>query len=563
MLFVALVLLVSPSIPRADISNPLLAVDTSSPRSTMRTFFELTDAWESAYLEGLADSNAAGRAAAQRVMLKLLRLLDLSEVPPSLHKNVGRETIVSLVDITRRIDVPALDSIPDAKAFPDATKSASWSIPNTEITIARMSEGTRKGAFLFNSETVARANEFYSLVKNLPLKRPARVQDWRDVELHSHGWMIPSHFVYRLPDILKRPVLDTPAWKVLGSFLVIVFTSIIVLLWYRLIRPRPFSHGPASYMHRLLTPLAMFVATYSASFFITNQINAIGTFDDVVNFAAVTVLYVAAAWAIWLAVFVVIEWVIASPAIPDQSFDANLLRLLGRVIGFVGVAMVAAYGAQQLGVHVLGIIAGLGVGGLAVALAAQSSIENLIGGLNLYADRPLRVGDFCEYGTTRGHVEHIGLRSTKIRSLDRTVTSVPNSQLAKTHITNYAYRDQMLFWHFLDLRYETTTEQLRFLVLSIREFLASHPRVRNDAAKPRVHIIGFGDWSIKVEVYAYIDTRQRPEFLAIQEELTLKIIDLVKDSGSDFAFPSQTTYIARDTRAGQERPPVGATAIEG
>jgi MscS family membrane protein len=119
--------------------------------------------------------------------------------------------------------------------------------------------------------------------------------------------------------------------------------------------------------------------------------------------------------------------------------------------------------------------------------------------------------------------------------------------LAKMHVTNYTLRDQMLFHHVLDLRYETTTGQLRAISTGIRTFLSSHPKVRQDLAIPRVHVIGFGDWSIKVEVYAYVDATELPKFLVIQEELAVTLVDLVRKSGTEFAFPSQTTYLAQDS----------------
>ncbi len=319
-----------------------------------------------------------------------------------------------------------------------------------------------------------------------------------------------------------------------------------MLVLRRLTEPKPEDYSPSSYLRRLLMPAAVIVAVFGAKLLISEQVNVIGTFAEMVEFTLAIAFYAAAAWAAWFAIFVVMEWIIESPRIPDQSLDANLLRLLARIIGILSIASIAAYGAQQLGLPVLGVLAGLGVGGLAVALAAQSSIENLIGGLNLYADRPIRVGDFCEYAGIKGHVEHIGLRSTRIRGLDRTVTSVPNSVLAKNLITNYAPRDQMLFQHVLDLRYETTTGQLRALCTAIRTFLSSHPKVRQDITLPRVHVVGFGDWSIKVEVYTYVDATELPKFLAIQDELAVAIIDLVRKSGAEFAFPSQTTYLAQD-----------------
>ena len=545
----ALLILVYPTAPGAQHGNPLLAVDTSSPQGTMRTFFDLTEELESSYQSAKADPSPTRQASLQRIMEKLRRLLDLRQVPPASRRKVGADTIVFLVDVLRRIDVPSLEAIPDAKALRSSGEPEHWTVPGSEITISRVTDGANTGRFLFNSETVSQAEEFYSLVKNLPSKHPTKVPSWRNVQLQAHGWMIPPQLVYSLPENLRWSVLDTPLWKLLGSFIVLALAAVTVVLWHRLTWPKNSGRGPAKYILRLLTPLALLGSICVARILINDQILVVGTFAEIFEFAADLVIYLAVAWVVWLTIFSVIEWVIASPAIPDEGLDASLLRLLGRVSGIVGIAMVAAHGAQQLGLPVLGVLAGLGVGGLAVALAAQSSLENFIGGVNLYADRPIRLGDFCEYGAIKGHVEHIGLRSTKIRALDRTVTSVPNSQLAKTHVTNYTSRDQMLFQHILDLRYETTTKQLRFLVFSIRGFLSSHRKVGKDIAVPRVHVVGLGDWSIKVEVYAYVTTRTVPDFLVVQEELMLRIIELVDQAGSGFAFPSQTTYIARDTTA--------------
>lgn len=512
----------------------------------MRTFQQLTEALETATLELRTAPTAAKQAEVEGLAQKVISVLDLSGVPPTARRDAGGDAFVFLVDVLRRIEVPPLEAIPDSRAFPDVEKPASWTIPGSEITIARLMQGPKKGKFVFDTETVARAGEFYAIIKHLPLRTPARVPSWREAQLQLHGWMIPRGLVGVLPETLKGPVFDTPAWKAIATSIVVALLAGILGLWRRLTAPKPEEYSPTSYLRRLLFPTAMVVAIFLAKFLVGFQINVIGTFAEVVEFALAIALYVAAAWAAWLAVFVVIEWIIASPKIPDQSLDANLLRLLARLIGILTVASIAAYGAQQLGLPVLGVIAGFGVGGLAVALAAQSSIENLIGGLNLYADRPIRVGDFCEYAGIKGHVEHIGLRSTRIRGLDRTVTTVPNSVLAKVQVTNYALREQTLFHHVLDLRYETTTHQLRVISTSIRTFLSSHPKVRHDLSAPRVHIVGFGDWSIKVEVYAYVDATEHPKFLAIQEELALAIIELLKKSGAEFAFPSLTTYVARD-----------------
>lgn len=538
------------AVPAAAIDrNPLLAVDASSPRATLQTFQTLAAEVENTVIAMRAAPSAASQAKIYRLMQKLGSLLDLSDIPPASRRDMGRDAIVFLVDVLRRIEVPPLESIPGDDQFPDVTKPASWTIPGTEITISRVLSGPKAGKFVFDADTVARVGEFYSLVKNLPLKVPARISNWRMEQLQLHGWMIPSSLVEALPAALTVPVFDTPIWKILATVVLFSLMGVLIAIWGRVTKPSPAAHSPKSYLQRLLLPAGVLLAVFAASSMNAFQIITVGRVSNAIDFALAVVWYVAAAWAAWMLIFVIIESIIESPTIPDQSLDANLLRLLGRVLGILSVAGIVGYGAQEVGLPVVGVIAGLGVGGLAVALAAQSSIENLIGGLNLYADRPIRVGDFCDYAGIQGHVEHIGLRSTRIRALDRTVTSVPNSLLAKVHITNYALRDQMLFRHTLDLRYETTTAQLRDLANAITSYLDGHPKVVRNVSLPRVRVIGFGDWSMKMEIYAYVNATELPVFLIIQQELAIAIIDLVRQSGADFAFPSQTVYLTKDALA--------------
>ena len=203
-----------------------------------------------------------------------------------------------------------------------------------------------------------------------------------------------------------------------------------------------------------------------------------------------------------------------------------------------------AVGADRLGVPVYGIVAGLGVGGLAIALAAQPTIENLLGGLSLFADKPVRVGDVCKYGDAVGTVEAIGIRSARIRGVDRTLTTIPNAALAKMPIVNLTRRDQMLIQTVIGLRYETNPEQLRYVLVKLREMLLGHPRVDPDPARAR--FIGFGASSLDIEVFAYVMTRDWAEFLGIREDILLRVMDIVEQGGAAFAFPSQTLYLGRD-----------------
>lgn len=199
---------------------------------------------------------------------------------------------------------------------------------------------------------------------------------------------------------------------------------------------------------------------------------------------------------------------------------------------------------DNFGFNVTALVAGLGVGGIAVALAAQKSIENLFGGIMLYADRPVRVGDFCKFAGQVGTVEEIGMRSTRIRTLERTIVTVPNAEFSNLHLENFAERDFIRLYTVLGLRYETTPEQLRHVLVGLRKLLYAHPGISNDPA--RVRFVSFGAYSLDVEITAYAATSDWAEFLGIREDFFLAAMDVVEASGTGFAFPSQTLYLAQD-----------------
>lgn len=199
---------------------------------------------------------------------------------------------------------------------------------------------------------------------------------------------------------------------------------------------------------------------------------------------------------------------------------------------------------QNLGVNITALVAGLGVGGLAVALAAQKSLENLFGGVTIVADQPVRVGDFCRFGDRVGTVEDIGLRSTRVRTLDRTVVTIPNAEFSSLQLENFAQRDRFWWNPTLGLRYETTPDQIRFVLVETRKLLYSHPRVDPDPA--RVRFVRFGAYSLDIEIFAYLHAADVSESLEIGEDLSLRIMEIIATAGTGFAFPSQTLYVRKD-----------------
>ena len=203
------------------------------------------------------------------------------------------------------------------------------------------------------------------------------------------------------------------------------------------------------------------------------------------------------------------------------------------------------------GVDVTTGLAALGLGGLALALGAQKTIENLVGSVTLITDQPIRIGDFCKVGDTMGTVEKIGMRSTRIRTLDRTVVTIPNGEFSSSRIENFAFRDRFWFHPVFGLRYETTPEQIRYLLVELRSLLYAHPMVTDDPA--RVRFIGLGADSINLEIFTYILAANYDEYLEVKEDLLLRMMDIVGDSGTGFAFPSQTVYFGKDSGLSKEK----------
>ena len=174
---------------------------------------------------------------------------------------------------------------------------------------------------------------------------------------------------------------------------------------------------------------------------------------------------------------------------------------------------------------------------MAIALAAQKTIEDLFGGISVISDRPILVGDVCHFGGRTGTVMHIGLRSTRIRTPDRTVISVPNGQFATMTLENISGRDKIWFHPTLNLRRDTASDQLLQVLVSFREILTGHPKV--ETGKIPVRFVGVGPYSLDVEVNAYVKTADYDEFLAVQQELLLRILQAVEQAGTRLAVPLQ------------------------
>lgn len=527
--------------------SPLRPPDRSSPRATLKTFLDACDAIAAFIAHEYIPAPSSAKFG-RLVDLSAVPVdsLDVSALPPAARLKGSRAAVLSLYEVLSRVELPPSDRIPDAK---DVAAGAGggltrWVVPDTEIALVRVQAGPRSGEWVFSPDTVARAGDFYERVRHLPYRRPVPMEGAKEMVVSGGGWMIPHGFVQSMPAALRAPVADQAVWKWIGLGLVLALAVVFVGVAYRVSQLGAERNRFLNALAELALPASILVAAPVVAYLALVQLNLIDEPGVVVGVAATEIMFFAAAWLSWRLAPVVAEAIIASPRIGPESIDAHLIRVTARLLAIVGSASFIALGAERLGAPVYGIVAGLGVGGLAIALAAQPTIENLIGGLNLFADKPIRVGDVCRYGTDIGTVEAIGIRSTRIRGADRTLTTIPNAALAKMPIVNLTRRDRILIQTVIGLRYETTPEQLRYVLVRLRELLLGHPRVDPDTARAR--FVGLGNSSLDIEVFAYVTTRDWAEFLGIREDILLRIVDVVEEGGTAIAFPSQTLYLGRD-----------------
>jgi len=231
-------------------------------------------------------------------------------------------------------------------------------------------------------------------------------------------------------------------------------------------------------------------------------------------------------------------------------------RILKAVIFVIAVFIVLG----TLGVNMTTVLAGLGIGGIAVAFAAQKTLENLFGGISVLGDEVIHVGDVCRFGDRTGVVEDISLRSTRIRTPERTELSIPNGALATMNVENLSRRDKLLFQTQLGLRSETSPDQLRYVLSQIRKLLYEHPKVETDGA--RVRLVSLDPSALTLELYCYILTRDNAEYLAVREDLLLRIMDIVAASGTGLAYPTQTLYLAKDGGLDNEKGEAATRQVE-
>jgi MscS family membrane protein len=345
--------------------------------------------------------------------------------------------------------------------------------------------------------------------------------------------------------LVNCKLMDTPLWRWFALLLLTIAVAVVARWLSRVAvacldpaSKRFAPHLNTSLLHLFAGPLALLfgVAGFRA---LAAGIGSSPQLQTALTRATGLVFFSALAW---LGMRIVDGGVVhmRRKLVHHYTFAYSILPLASRVVKILLAAVAVTAILSAWGYNTSAIVAGLGIGGVALALAAQKTVENLFGSVALIADRPVRVGDFCRFGDQSGTVEDIGLRSTRLRTPSRTLLTVPNGLFSTMTVENFSVRDKMWFHLTLNLRRDTSSAQVRALLESIKDILNSTPKVETGIIP--VRFVGVGTYSLDLEIFSYVVTRDVDEFLHIQQELFLAILDAVEAAGTALAVPTQAYY---------------------
>jgi MscS family membrane protein len=372
----------------------------------------------------------------------------------------------------------------------------------------------------------------------------------------------------RLPHWLRVDgPLGTPVWVWVGLLLLmaisVAFTSLLVRLVIRILRPLlrlTATDFDDRLLESVINPLRLLLAVVAVRAGMAALPVSV-LLRTYLGRVLAALAYAALAWFVLRLIDLVATRALARMTGRQRASASSVIPLGRRSAKAAAVVIAILATLHTWGYDTTALLAGLGVGGLAIALAAQKTIENLFGGVSITSDKPVLVGDFCRYGDKFGIVEDIGLRSTRVRTLDRTVVTIPNGQFAALEIENFGPRDKFWFHPVFQIRRDATPDQLRRLIAGIRDILLAHPDVDPDPA--RVRFIAISAYSFDIEVFSYVKTTAMDHFLIVQETVLLQILDLIRETGTALAVPAQLNLVGRDPMRSGGAPSAAPAAEDG
>jgi len=501
--------------------NLLDPVKTDTPRETMDTYLEAMKA----YKRGKENQNDKLSLQIDRAA----RTLDLKDAPSLLRREMGREIAILLKEVIDRIIVIDLKKIPDNKELPR------WRLKDTDITIAKIAEGPRKGEYLFSRDTVARARTFYEAIKDAPY-----LPGSGDGALYAPPWIDKV-----IPVWANRQLFGLYLWQWVGILVSIFLGLIVKVLAQFLLRfGKRFIKMVSRFDDKLIDLAEKPLGLLAACIFWLICLHSLGLSGVPFAMLRIILQLLTSFSLIWLCYRLsevlsesVTGWVRKS----QFDLDDQLVPLIARALRLFVLVFGILVAAQNLGLNVASILAGLGLGGLAFALAAKDTAANIFGTLMILSDSPFRIGDWIVAGGVEGTVEEIGFRSTRIRTFYNSQLSVPNSVLATQGIDNMGRRQYRRVSTTLGVTYDTTPEKMEAFLEGIKNIIRANPTTRKDY----FHVVfsAYGASSLDIMLYFFLKVSNWSEELVERQNIYIEILRLAHQLNVNFAFPSQSLYV--------------------
>jgi MscS family membrane protein len=597
------------------LQNILRPVDAESPRATLVGFLDSVNRAYTLVMETNAAFNTSppkiardeAREAenfAMNLINRAMATLDMSRTSASIRHDVGMESVLQLKEILDRLALPLIDSIPDlervrsekeriSKTTSGTAGQIRWRYPNTTIEIVEIREGPQKGRFLFSADTVRRLDQLYRKVRHLPYRRdnselarenvsPGISEGFYEYYISTPGILIPratilGGLIEGLPGGFKIVYGDQTVWQwiFLGISLCLGVFFLVTLHGLLLRRPGELSDANRNW-RRVLFYLVAAGTSIFLFHFVDETITITGTALYVSRISLEMLFWLFLSAGVVFLAGALAETIVASPKIDPEGIQASYIRGLFGLLGFIGATAIFVNGLSRVGVSLVPLLAGVGIGGLAIALAARPTIENIIGSFMIFLDKPYQVGQRVNVLGQDGTVESIGLRSTKIRLLTGHLTSIPNEKMAAVEVENIGRRPHIRRLFNITVTYDTPPDKINRALEILRDILAvpevpeqettdgteelagvvatnvaeryAHPNeaINQPDFPPRISFNEFNDDSLNILVIYWYHPPIYWDYLDHATWINLQIKERFNAEGIDFAFPTQTLHLAGD-----------------
>jgi MscS family membrane protein len=353
----------------------------------------------------------------------------------------------------------------------------------------------------------------------------------------------------RIPDWLRGRFLGIAIWQYLGILVTFLLSWILQAILSRVLRPivrwianrvKNLGYADPSDVKKAAQYLSTLLIVFSiARIFPVLQLPILWSQFITTALAIISAI-------LWMLLGLVIVRIVskrfrALTAITDSKLDDQLLPIFRKLLQ-IGVVMIAiVYILSKLDVNVAALIAGLSIGALALALAAQDTVKNLIGSVMIFIDKPFQIGDFVLVDGQEGTIVEVGFRSTRIILVDTSIVSIPNGNVANITVMNLGVRKMRLMNILIGVTYDTPPEKIEEYIKELKQLIQDHPGVHKEEWK--VYFRDMGDFALKIMFRCYIPVFSFDEELKVKEALYLEIMRIAQRLGIEFAFPSQTIYI--------------------